>query len=88
VKDSLWLRVGTVLAEKSVVRLPSEQGCLQGGGSLPTGQLEWAEYGVALTSCTVPAKGTPTFKLGDREMEMGIGIHGEPGRSAWLQSGR
>jgi phosphoenolpyruvate---glycerone phosphotransferase subunit DhaK len=36
--------------------------------------------GVALTSCTVPAAGTPTFTLGDDEMEMGVGIHGEPGR--------
>ena len=36
--------------------------------------------GVALTSCTVPAAGKPTFAIGDNEMEMGVGIHGEPGR--------
>jgi dihydroxyacetone kinase-like protein len=36
--------------------------------------------GVALTSCTVPAAGKPTFDLGEAEMEVGIGIHGEPGR--------
>jgi dihydroxyacetone kinase-like protein len=36
--------------------------------------------GMALTSCTVPAKGEPTFELGDDEFEIGIGIHGEPGR--------
>jgi dihydroxyacetone kinase-like protein len=36
--------------------------------------------GVALTSCTVPAAGKPTFDIGDDEMEMGVGIHGEPGR--------
>jgi phosphoenolpyruvate---glycerone phosphotransferase subunit DhaK len=36
--------------------------------------------GMALTSCTVPAAGKPTFELGENEMEMGIGIHGEPGR--------
>jgi dihydroxyacetone kinase-like protein len=36
--------------------------------------------GVALTSCTVPAAGKPTFELGADEMEMGVGIHGEPGR--------
>ena len=36
--------------------------------------------GMALTSCTVPAAGKPTFELGDGEIEMGIGIHGEPGR--------
>ncbi|TGQ56925.1 dihydroxyacetone kinase subunit DhaK [Mesorhizobium sp. M1C.F.Ca.ET.193.01.1.1] len=36
--------------------------------------------GVALTSCTVPAAGKPTFEIGDNEMEFGVGIHGEPGR--------
>jgi dihydroxyacetone kinase-like protein len=36
--------------------------------------------GVALTSCTVPAAGKPTFELGEDEMELGVGIHGEPGR--------
>ena len=36
--------------------------------------------GVALTSCTVPAAGKPTFEIGQAEMEMGVGIHGEPGR--------
>ena len=36
--------------------------------------------GLALTSCTVPAAGKPTFDLGDDEMELGVGIHGEPGR--------
>jgi dihydroxyacetone kinase-like protein len=36
--------------------------------------------GMALTSCTVPAAGKPTFELGADEMEIGIGIHGEPGR--------
>lgn len=36
--------------------------------------------GMALTSCTPPAKGEPIFEIGDDEMEMGIGIHGEPGR--------
>ncbi|MCL2058478.1 MAG: dihydroxyacetone kinase subunit DhaK [Oscillospiraceae bacterium] len=35
--------------------------------------------GFALTSCTVPAKGSPTFELGEDEMEYGVGIHGEPG---------
>ena len=36
--------------------------------------------GMALTSCTVPAAGKPTFELGEDEIEIGIGIHGEPGR--------
>ncbi|NCA67120.1 MAG: dihydroxyacetone kinase subunit DhaK, partial [Clostridia bacterium] len=35
--------------------------------------------GFAFTSCTVPAKGSPTFELGEKEMEYGVGIHGEPG---------
>ena len=36
--------------------------------------------GVALSSCTPPAKGSPIFEIGDDEMEVGVGIHGEPGR--------
>src|SRR5690606_17835233 len=36
--------------------------------------------GMALTPCTVPHAGKPTFELGENEMEIGIGIHGEPGR--------
>ena len=39
-----------------------------------------ASMGVALSSCTVPAAGRPTFQLGEDEIEMGVGIHGEPGR--------
>lgn len=39
-----------------------------------------ASMGVALSSCTVPAAGRPTFDIGDNELEMGVGIHGEPGR--------
>jgi phosphoenolpyruvate---glycerone phosphotransferase subunit DhaK len=38
-------------------------------------------FGVALTSCTVPAAGKPTFEIGDSEIELGVGIHGEPGRT-------
>lgn len=37
-------------------------------------------FGFALTSCTVPAAGSPTFAIGEDEMEFGVGIHGEPGR--------
>lgn len=36
--------------------------------------------GFGLTSCTTPAKGTPTFEIGEDEMEIGVGLHGEPGR--------
>ena len=39
-----------------------------------------ASMGVALTSCIVPSAGVPTFDLGPREIEVGVGIHGEPGR--------
>ncbi|BCF92543.1 MULTISPECIES: dihydroxyacetone kinase subunit DhaK [Paraburkholderia] len=39
-----------------------------------------ASMGVAFSSCTVPAAGTLTFKIGDDEIEVGVGIHGEPGR--------
>ena len=38
-------------------------------------------FGVALSSCATPAAGKPTFELGDSEIELGIGIHGEPGRT-------
>jgi len=37
-------------------------------------------FGVALSSCTVPVVGEPTFRLGEDEIELGIGVHGEPGR--------
>ncbi len=37
-------------------------------------------FGVALTSCATPGKGSPTFDLGPDEIEVGVGIHGEPGR--------
>src|SRR5437762_7242912 len=39
-----------------------------------------ASMGAALSSCTIPAAGKPTFQLGESEMELGVGIHGEPGR--------
>jgi phosphoenolpyruvate---glycerone phosphotransferase subunit DhaK len=43
-------------------------------------------FGVALSSCVVPAAGKPTFELGDSEIELGIGIHGEPGRTRTTHS--
>jgi dihydroxyacetone kinase-like protein len=39
-----------------------------------------ATMGVAFNSCIVPASGVATFEIGEHEMEMGVGIHGEPGR--------
>jgi phosphoenolpyruvate---glycerone phosphotransferase subunit DhaK len=72
---------GTVVVEK-IVGAAAEAGAdlaaCRAVGELvnrATGSL-----GVALTSCTVPAAGRPTFELGPDEMEMGVGIHGEPGR--------
>ncbi|WP_184349555.1 dihydroxyacetone kinase subunit DhaK [Streptomyces olivoverticillatus] len=46
-------------------------------------------FGVALGSCTTPAKGSPTFDLPSGELELGVGIHGEPGRErrAMMTSG-
>jgi dihydroxyacetone kinase-like protein len=47
-----------------------------------------ASMGVAFTSCTVPAAGVPTFEIGGAEMEVGVGLHGEPGRyrSPWMDA--
>jgi len=86
VQDSLYTAgrrgVGiTVLAEK-IVGAAAEEGkdlatCAELCRSV---NAEGRSMGMALTSCTVPAAGKPTFELGDDEMEIGIGIHGEPGR--------
>jgi len=47
-----------------------------------------ASMGVALTSCTVPALGHPTFEIGEDEVEIGVGIHGERGRETgkWVSA--
>ncbi len=86
VKDSLYTAGrrgvgGTVLAEKIV------GAAAEAGADLATVtalcqkvQDNVRSMGMALTSCTVPAAGKPTFELGEDEMEIGIGIHGEPGR--------
>jgi phosphoenolpyruvate---glycerone phosphotransferase subunit DhaK len=72
---------GTLIVEK-MVGAAAEQGralaALQALGVRVNAATR--SMGVALTSCTVPAAGRPTFELGDDEMEMGVGIHGEPGR--------
>jgi dihydroxyacetone kinase-like protein len=87
VKDSLYTAGrrgvgGTVLAEKIV------GAAAEAGADLATVtalcqkvQDNVRSMGMALTSCTVPAAGKPTFDLGDDEMEIGVGIHGEPGRT-------
>ncbi len=86
VKDSLYTAGrrgvgGTVLAEKIV------GAAAEAGADLKTVtalcqkvQDNVRSMGMALTSCTVPAAGKPTFEISDAEMEIGVGIHGEPGR--------
>jgi len=72
---------GTMIVEKIVGAAAEEGRNLQDlkalGDRVNSGT---RSMGVALTSCTVPAAGSPTFTLADDEMEMGVGIHGEPGR--------
>ena len=72
---------GTLIVEK-IVGAAAEQGAdLAALKSLGDAvNKATASMGVALTSCTVPAAGKPTFQIGLDEMEMGVGIHGEPGR--------
>ncbi|MFN3707636.1 dihydroxyacetone kinase subunit DhaK [Microcella sp.] len=86
VQDSLYTAgrrgVGlTVLLEK-IVGAAAEQGrSLDEVVALAEKvNAEGRSMGMALTSCTVPAAGKPTFDLPDDQMEIGIGIHGEPGR--------
>src|SRR5438876_7926323 len=86
VQDSLYTAGrrgvgGTVLLEKIV------GGCAETGAPLDKVAAlarkvneQGRSMGMALTSCTVPTAGKPTFELGEDEMEIGIGIHGEPGR--------
>jgi dihydroxyacetone kinase-like protein len=86
VKDSLWTAgrrgVGTtVLAEKIVGGAAEDGYSLDECADLCRKVNQYGRsIGIALTSCTTPAAGKPTFDLGDNEFEFGIGIHGEPGR--------
>jgi phosphoenolpyruvate---glycerone phosphotransferase subunit DhaK len=72
---------GTLIVEK-IVGAAAEEGrdlaALQALGARVNAVTR--SMGVALSSCTVPAAGTPTFAIGDDEIELGVGIHGEPGR--------
>ncbi|WP_342239076.1 dihydroxyacetone kinase subunit DhaK [Inquilinus sp. OTU3971] len=72
---------GTLLVEK-IVGAAAEEGrdlaALKALGDQVNHRTR--SMGVALTSCTVPAAGRPTFAIGEDEIEMGVGIHGEPGR--------
>ena len=86
VQDSTWTAgrrgVGvTVLLEK-IAGAAAEQGrsLNEVADVARTVNANGRSMGLALTSCTVPAAGKPTFELGDNELELGVGIHGEPGR--------
>lgn len=86
VQDSLYTAGrrgvgGTVVAEK-ITGAAAEQGRPLAAVAevARTVNERTRSMGMALTSCTVPAAGTPTFALGEDEMEVGVGIHGEPGR--------
>ena len=72
---------GTMVVEK-MLGAAAEQGmrldALKALGERVNGATR--SMGIALTSCTVPAAGKPTFAIGEDEMEVGVGIHGEPGR--------
>ena len=73
--------VGTVIVEKCVGSLAETGADLQTCKALGDKvNSRTASMGVALTSCTVPAAGRPTFDIEETELEMGVGIHGEPGR--------
>lgn len=72
---------GTVIVEKCVGSLAETGADLQACKALGDKvNNRTASIGVALTSCTVPAAGRATFDISDTEIEMGVGIHGEPGR--------
>jgi dihydroxyacetone kinase-like protein len=72
---------GTVIVERIVGAAAEDGADLQACKALGERvNAATRSMGVALSSCTVPAAGKPTFELGDHEMEMGVGIHGEPGR--------
>jgi dihydroxyacetone kinase-like protein len=86
VQDSLYTAgrrgVGsTVLAEKVVGAAAEQLRSLEEVADVCLKVKAWGRsMGMALTSCTVPHVGKPTFDLPEDEMEIGIGIHGEPGR--------
>lgn len=86
VKDSTWTAGrrgvgGTVLLEK-IVGAAAERGDDLASCAALAEQVnaQVRSMGLALTACTVPHAGEPSFTLGEDEMEMGVGIHGEPGR--------
>lgn len=85
VKDSLYTVgrrgvAGTVLVHKIAGAAAEKGGSLKAVKAAAENAISNVRsIGFALSSCTVPAKGTPTFELKENEMEYGVGIHGEPG---------
>lgn len=85
VKDSLYTVgrrgvAGTVLVHKIAGAAAEKGGSLKEVKAAAENAISNVHsIGFALSSCTVPAKGTPTFELKENEMEYGVGIHGEPG---------
>ena len=86
VKDSLYTAgrrgVGTTVLAEKIVGAAAEAGydLDQCANLCRKVNMNGRSMGIAITSCTVPAAGKPTFELGDDEIEIGIGIHGEPGQ--------
>jgi dihydroxyacetone kinase-like protein len=86
VKDSTWTAgrrgVGTTVLAEKIVGAAAEKGYdLKKLADLCRKvNINGRSMGMALTSCTVPMAGKPTFDLPEDEMEIGVGIHGEPGR--------
>ena len=86
VKDSLYTAgrrgvAGTVLVEKIAGAAAERGDDLEGVASIAEKvNAQMRTMGVALSPCTVPHAGEPSFTLADDEIEIGIGIHGEPGR--------
>src|ERR1700722_6206853 len=87
VKDSLWTAgrrgVGTTVLAEKICGAAAEAGhSLKEVAALcHKVNANGRSMGMALTSCTVPHVGKPTFDLPENEMEVGVGIHGEPGRT-------
>ncbi|ASD24216.1 dihydroxyacetone kinase subunit DhaK (plasmid) [Cryobacterium sp. LW097] len=74
--------VGTTVLLEKIVGAAAEEGRDLAAVTAVARQVNESgrSMGVALTSCTVPSAGKPTFELPEDEMEIGVGIHGEPGR--------
>jgi dihydroxyacetone kinase-like protein len=87
VKDSTWTAgrrgVGTTILAEKICGAAAEAGASleQVRDLCKKVNAQGRSMGMALTSCTVPHVGKPTFALPEDEMEVGVGIHGEPGRT-------